>query len=85
MNERLDSEKVLENSIQAGKEKSLSQNDTKEKIKEIQVEIPGLKLTDAEVNEIAHNLELLEAMLKRLDEIDVTNWEPTVVFTRREE
>lgn len=63
----------------------MSQNDTKEKINEIQVEIPALKLTDAEVNEIAHNLELLEAMLKRLDEIDVTNWEPTVVFTRREE
>jgi len=65
--------------------KSLSPNDMKEKIREIQAEIPGLKLTDVEVNEVAHNLELLETMLKRLDEIDVTNLEPTVVFTRREE
>ena len=65
--------------------KSLSPNDMKEKIREIQAEIPGLKLTDVEVNEVAHNLELLETMLKRLDEIDVTDLEPTVVFTRREE
>ena len=63
----------------------MSPNDMKEKIREIQAEIPGLKLTDVEVNEVAHNLELLETMLKRLDEIDVTDLEPTVVFTRREE
>ena len=85
MNQTAERRKVLENSIQAVKVKSLSQNATKEKIREIQVEIPGLNLTDLEVNEIAHNLELLETMLKRLDEIDVTNLEPTVVFTRREE
>ena len=85
MNHTAERRKVLENSIQAVKVKSLSQNATKEKIREIQVEIPGLNLTDLEVNEIAHNLELLETMLKRLDEIDVTNLEPTVVFTRREE
>ena len=56
----------------------------KEKIKGVQVEIPALKLTDAEVDELAHNLELLVAMLRRVDEIDVTDWEPAVIFTRRE-
>ncbi|MBI2184365.1 MAG: hypothetical protein HYU39_05335 [Thaumarchaeota archaeon] len=55
-----------------------------DKIKGIQSHIPELNLTDKEIKSLTHQLELLETMLKELDEIDVENWEPAVTFTRRE-
>jgi len=55
----------------------------KNRIRELQSELPGLNLTPKEIDDLAHQLELMTEMLKKVDEIDVRGWEPAVIFSRR--
>lgn len=53
----------------------------RDRIKQLNSEIPGLNLSRNEVSGLTHQLELLTDMLRQLDEIDLKDWEPAVVFT----
>ncbi len=59
--------------------------DSKARIRALQTELPGLDLTEEEVDKLAHQLEALVSMLRQLDEIDVEGWEPATIFVRRQE